>query len=407
MLSSESLSRYREGMDALSEGAAEYVAGVLSDAVAASPDLTVADLRDLAIEAMGAAVEKFGEMSSALACELYDMQSGDGRAASTTQRVTATRSAERVARYQAGRLADGDLKSFSRACADYVSDCVRRVAGQTIMDNCRRSSATGRPGRGGARRRYRHPKRADRGVRFARIPQGGDTCTFCAMLASRGFVYWSAETAGKFDHFHRGCRCLVVADADGAAEGYDPAEWADRWHAFEETDARADLTAPQKGLLKRGLSSGPLLRTRADPALEYFGPAEEDDPEALADLKAWLSDAGVEVKLVERRGDDEEGISYGPSARPGGSGVLTATEGMSLSAWMHEVDHARYDIENGRPGLMAYLMDYRLREEMERRAYGIEISLAREAGYNELAYRLQVLLGEEIDRLEADFGHDS
>ena len=53
---------------------------------------------------------------------------------------------------------------------------------------------------------------------------------------------------------------------------------------------------------------------------------------------------------------------------------------------------------------MAYLSDYKLREEMERRAYGVEISIAEEAGYNDLVARLQDLLKEEIDRLEADFG---
>lgn len=255
MLSSESLSRYREGMEALGDGAARYVEDALADAVAANPELTVSDLRELAIATMEAAVEQFGEMSSALACELYDMQAGEGSSASTIQRVTATSSAERVARYQAGRLADGDLKSFSRACGDYVSDCVRRVAGQTIMDNCRRSSTEAGVRKGGPRRRYRHSRRANGGVRFARIPQGGDTCTFCAMLASRGFVYWSAETAGKFDHFHRGCRCLVVADADGAAEGYDPAEWADRWRAFEEVDADPELTGTQRDGVKSLIAS--------------------------------------------------------------------------------------------------------------------------------------------------------
>lgn len=77
---------------------------------------------------------------------------------------------------------------------------------------------------------------------------------------------------------------------------------------------------------------------------------------------------------------------------------------MSLSAWLHETDHAKFDLENGLPGLMAYLADYNLREEMERRAYGVEISIAEEAGYNDLVARLQNLLREEIDRLEADYG---
>lgn len=46
----------------------------------------------------------------------------------------------------------------------------------------------------------RHPK-------FARVPTGAETCDFCLMLASRGFVYSSEMSAGgvKLDHYHAGC----------------------------------------------------------------------------------------------------------------------------------------------------------------------------------------------------------
>lgn len=63
---------------------------------------------------------------------------------------------------------------------------------------------------------------------------------------------------------------------------------------------------------------------------------------------------------------------------------MIVTEGMSLSAWLHEADHAKFDLYNGLSGLMAYLVDCKLREEMGRRASSIEISTAEEAGYNDL-----------------------
>ncbi|WP_419060046.1 hypothetical protein [Ellagibacter isourolithinifaciens] len=50
----------------------------------------------------------------------------------------------------------------------------------------------------------------DKGVTFARVPTGTETCTFCLMLASRGAVYHSRKTAGEFKHFHRNCDCKVV-----------------------------------------------------------------------------------------------------------------------------------------------------------------------------------------------------
>lgn len=61
-------------------------------------------------------------------------------------------------------------------------------------------------------------------VRFARVPSGGRTCAFCAMLASRGFVYHTAETAGSMNRYHNDCRCEIVPgfDDDTSIDGYDP-----------------------------------------------------------------------------------------------------------------------------------------------------------------------------------------
>lgn len=62
--------------------------------------------------------------------------------------------------------------------------------------------------------------------RYARIPQG-PTCGFCIMLASRGFVYKSAESAGKrygvpWNSFHRNCDCVVMPEwGDTKLDGYD------------------------------------------------------------------------------------------------------------------------------------------------------------------------------------------
>lgn len=117
---------------------------------------------------------------------------------------------------------------------------------------------------------------ADQGIRYARVPTGAETCSFCLMLASRGAVYLSAESArtvsgkslGGTDYrklrklgdtaerraemlagrktrasmkaaagskFHGRCDCRVepVASQDDAdrlaAEGYDPDAIYNRW----------------------------------------------------------------------------------------------------------------------------------------------------------------------------------
>lgn len=96
---------------------------------------------------------------------------------------------------------------------------VSRRANETVSHNVKRDSKSG--------------------VRFARVPMGIHTCDFCNMLASRGFVFWSKESAGDFSHWHADCRCKVVPGVpeiksywkngvhvtrgiDPTVEGYDP-----------------------------------------------------------------------------------------------------------------------------------------------------------------------------------------
>lgn len=84
---------------------------------------------------------------------------------------------------------------------------MRRSYGQTMLLNARRD-----------------PKKP----RFARVPGRSEHyasgCPFCRMLASRGFVYLSKQTAGEFDHYHADCTCQVVSSWDKSpkVEGYDP-----------------------------------------------------------------------------------------------------------------------------------------------------------------------------------------
>lgn len=387
MLSREAFDRYSRQVGNLADGAGEYVRRMVSAYLGQHPDASVAECRDFAWQVMLEAVQIYGDASATAAADYYDSvmsAAGTGAKPALLHSGVDEDQVEKVARYQAGKLVKGDQLGLARECAAYASDATRQAANRTMLKNALRDSKLG--------------------VRFARVPTGAETCTFCRMLASRGFDYKSEKTAGKFSHFHRNCDCRVVSSADAEGlEGYDPDREYDLWKKFEEIDA-GDGTKAEKEAAKRAVLGDTLLNTRADPAVEYFGPAEEDDPEKLSEIKSWLAGNGIEVRVS---GKDRERIGYSPGIKAGEPGQLIATDGMSLSAWMHEADHARYDIENGMPGFTAYLRDYKLREDMESRAYGVEISLAKEAGYNELVDSLQSLLREEIDRLEGDFGHDS
>lgn len=63
------------------------------------------------------------------------------------------------------------------------------------------------------------------GGAWARVPAGAKPCAFCLMLASRGEVYQSEESAGGLgNEYHGDCRCIptLVAGKDSYPEGYDP-----------------------------------------------------------------------------------------------------------------------------------------------------------------------------------------
>ena len=60
-------------------------------------------------------------------------------------------------------------------------------------------------------------------ARWARVPVG-KTCAFCLMLASRGPVFRSAESAGQGRKFHGHCDCTATPmwTGDAYPDGYDP-----------------------------------------------------------------------------------------------------------------------------------------------------------------------------------------
>lgn len=100
---------------------------------------------------------------------------------------------------------DGNIPSMTTQLLMRLDYETKRAAGQTVLDNCAADP--------------RRPK-------YARVPGGSETCDFCIMLASRGFVYRSAASAGELNHYHAHCQCRIVPGfGDASVEGYDPSEF--------------------------------------------------------------------------------------------------------------------------------------------------------------------------------------
>lgn len=91
------------------------------------------------------------------------------------------------------------------------------------------------------------------GAAWARVPMGDDPCAFCLMVAGRGAVYRTQETAEFDNTFHGGkCKCQVaiVRDESDFPEGYDPDGYFD---IYSEARAMAEAETPPKQVVSTNL----------------------------------------------------------------------------------------------------------------------------------------------------------
>lgn len=226
-LSRQQLSGYDAMLRQQEGAAAEYVRRRLEAWLSQNPSAPVAEAREYAIRCVNDAATAYGDAASTIAADLYD---GLARQAGKSLRPAAIDASdvrpyvEEEAHWQSGKLAAGAPAGFVKGMSACATDQVARRANQTMRRNSARDK-----------------------IRYARVPMGGETCTFCAMLASRGFAFRSrAAAGGEGNHYHHNCRCKVVPETVGSVEGYDPDEWAGIWHAMEEVDADPRMTEAQK-----------------------------------------------------------------------------------------------------------------------------------------------------------------
>ena len=239
ILPRKALSAYDKRLAELEGKAYEYASSRISAFIEKFPGAKPEQVREFAIEVVDDAVGAFGDGASSLAADMYE-----GMAELSGVRVKPTvidtsdvhGHIESEVRYQLGKFLSGDPTGFILACGSKASDQVARRANQTMRLNAKRD-----------------------GLRYARVPMGGETCSFCAMLASRGFDFKTAKSAGDGNHYHKGCRCKVVPGfPDMEVEGYDPDEWHTRWQAFREIDEASGLSVKARQAAKEFLSASPM-----------------------------------------------------------------------------------------------------------------------------------------------------
>jgi hypothetical protein len=107
------------------------------------------------------------------------------------------------------------------------------------------------------------------------------------MLASRGFVYRNAKTAGEMNHFHADCQCMVVPGFgdNPTVEGYDPNEYMDRWqHPEKYADEGVEPQMSDDAIRYIDVADGlrKQFEKRESAALRRMERAYEFDSEALS-----------------------------------------------------------------------------------------------------------------------------
>lgn len=178
------LERYRTDVDAYGDAAASYVEKYISALMEENPGIPVDELRDEAIEAIEDALNAFGDQASELALDLLEEITGAYGIDAETEIYDAVphEMVEGGVRYRAIDLVEGRSGKFTREVADLTRYYIHRSSFENMERNCERND-----------------------WRYARVPSGRETCGFCFMLSSRGFVYRSEQTAGSTHAYHANC----------------------------------------------------------------------------------------------------------------------------------------------------------------------------------------------------------
>ena len=187
----------------------------------------IAECRDLVLQALAAVMPTYTDMAAQASADFYDaareLVVGEKMGAQAISDYDPAKT-EGAVRAFVRFVIDGRVETFNEQVLQRIDYEMKRSANMSVVENGRRD-----------------PKK----VRYARVPTGAETCDFCLMLASRGFVYQSESTASA-SHVHSHCDCRITPGWDGMeVEDYDPQAIYDRWQ--DAIDAKARERAERNG----------------------------------------------------------------------------------------------------------------------------------------------------------------
>ncbi len=217
----ELINEYRDEVNLLAEAAGGFVSDMVQAYRIQYPEASIAEIREHTIAAIEDTLNVFGSQAAGVACDFFDLMVDKLGADATSETISATDPdmIDGKVRYLVEDLKENKHDAFQKQVKDVAEFYVKREAFKNIEHNCGKN-----------------------GLRFARVPSGGETCAFCFMLSSRGFVYTSEDEAGDAGQYHPNCDCVIVPGfKEGSQndnlkiEGYEPKEMAKRWTSCEKT----------------------------------------------------------------------------------------------------------------------------------------------------------------------------
>ena len=217
-ISRQLIDDYTKGINTLSVGMQSELADRLALVDFTDPDAA----RDTVIEIMQAFCAGATDAAATLAARFYEI-------------IRAQALGYEVGAYEAyvdsGRIPEVTTKAVSSffASKTYTPEKameqllqrvdfeIKRAAGDCIFENGRQDKQT---------------------PRYARVPSGSETCMFCLMLASRGFVYTSKLAAGELGHYHPNCDCRIVPSWNReTVQDYHPKSLYMKWQSMMDSEA--------------------------------------------------------------------------------------------------------------------------------------------------------------------------
>lgn len=221
MVARDEIERFRRANSELSASVRDALEQFFLSLDLNKPEL----VRDALLEYLPILTDQYGSVAATMAADWYDELRGDSGASGRFRALTApsvpSEAVEDKVRFLASHLWTPDPAAMLGGLLVAADKYVKQPGRDTMASNARRE-----------------------GVRWARVPTGKKTCTWCLILASRDAVYSTKKSAGGDGHkFHGACDCVAtrIAKASDYPDGYLPDDYYDMYLAARDEAKSGDV----------------------------------------------------------------------------------------------------------------------------------------------------------------------